>query len=180
MPERPIGTTTGRGIRREAHLYIANQRYQVSFTSMNVKSLALILCPAGCEIPFGFKLSFGGSSDTSSPWLYLTQCVEIDRQTRTITWRYYQPVSWTGPARDRRMAIQKAGKEQSWRLDPNSTQTAPWNSDEVLLSWDLSSEERFAGVPAEQFRQCRIVLEAINQLANQEPEDAGMATEHET
>lgn len=166
LPERPVATTSGRSLRRQAQLYAQTEHFEVPFSNMKIGSYALVLCPDSTEIPFGFKLKVG--QQKYSPWLYLVKCTDIDRPNKTSTWVYLQPMSFTGHARDRQIAIQKAGLGRTWMEDPRSTQTAEYCQDEVILSWDLERGSSFEGIPTEQFNQCKLVLAAMDERHNVE------------
>ena len=159
LPERPVGTTQGRGLRRQAQLYADRGNFEVPFHNMKVNSYCIVLCPDGSEIPYGFKIKL--TQKSYSQWLYLVRCDALERTTSSVTWKYVQPVSWTHTA-TRQLAITKAGSRDTWREDPDSDQTAPYMQDEVILAWDLTAEERFSGIPTEQYNQCKVVLTALN------------------
>lgn len=164
LPERPIGNIAGRQLRRQAQLYAATEHFEVPFTNMKVGSYAINLCPNGAEVPYGFKLKIG--QQKYSPWLYFIKCMSINVAQKVVTWRYLQPMSFTGTVGNRLLAIQKAGQDRTWVEDAESEQTSEYCQDEMVLSWDLAEGSEFSGIPTEQYNQCKVVLTAMENLTD--------------
>ena len=68
--------------------------------------------------------------------------------------------------------MQKASQSKNWKLMSASKQTARFDEDEVVISWEREETDLGHCVPVQQYKQAQLVMLAVEQLQNK-----GEATE---
>ena len=166
---RPIYEGRTKRARTAVRAYADNPTWAVRFEDMRVGDVVIVYCPESDSTHhFAWRMTLGHG--TLSPWLFMVHVKSLDRATKQVTWMYTMPTGYTD-RNSKSVAIQKAGQPKTWKSMAASTQTAPWDEDEVVLSWTRQCDEKGYCVPKEQYNQAKLVLLAVEQARNAETED---------
>ena len=170
MPDRPIYEGANKRARTAIASYTDTHSYAVRFEDMKIGDTALIYAPErDAGSPLAFRLMVGRKQ--LSPWLFMCTVKGINRSEKEITWFYICPVSFTEKSL-KSVAVQKASQSKNWKLMSASKQTARFDEDEVVISWEREETDLGHCVPVQQYKQAQLVMLAVEQLQNK-----GEATE---